>query len=133
MTQRTAREAIRTSEAPAAIGPYSQAVKSGDLLFLSGQIPLDPASGELVTGSVADETERVMQNLQAVLKAAGATFDDVVKTTIYLMDMADFTQVNEVYATYFDQNPPARATIQVAGLPKGVRVEIDAIARVSAG
>lgn len=133
MTQRTAREAIQTSEAPAAIGPYSQAVKSGDLLFLSGQIPLDPVSGELVGGSVADETKRVMQNLQAVLKAAGATFDDVVKTTIYLMDMTDFAQVNEVYATYFDQNPPARATVQVAGLPKGVRVEIDAIARVSAG
>ncbi|MCA9647167.1 MAG: RidA family protein [Polyangiaceae bacterium] len=131
MTQPAARQTIQTSDAPAAIGPYSQAVRTGDLLFLSGQIPLDPKSGELVSGSVADETHRVMQNLGAVLKAAGSGYGDVVKTTIYLMDMADFTQVNEVYATYFDENPPARATVQVAGLPKGVRVEIDAIARVS--
>ncbi|MEZ4372419.1 MAG: RidA family protein [Polyangiaceae bacterium] len=131
MTQPAARQTIQTSDAPAAIGPYSQAVKSGDLLFLSGQIPLDPKSGELVGGSVADETHRVMQNLGAVLKAAGSGYGDVVKTTIYLMDMADFAQVNEVYATYFDKDPPARATVQVAGLPKGVRVEIDAIARVN--
>ncbi len=132
MSQRITRQSIQTSEAPAAIGPYSQAVKSGDLLFLSGQIPLDPVTGELVSGSVGDETRRVMQNLQAVLEAGGANFDSVVKTTIYLMDMADFTQVNEVYATFFEKNPPARATVQVAGLPKGVRVEIDAIARVTA-
>ncbi|MGE0324621.1 MAG: RidA family protein [Polyangiaceae bacterium] len=131
MTQPAARQTIQTSDAPAAIGPYSQAVKNGDLLFLSGQIPLDPKSGELVSGSVADETHRVMQNLGAVLKAAGSGYGDVVKTTIYLMDMADFAQVNEAYATYFDKNPPARATVQVAGLPKGVRVEIDAIARVN--
>ena len=131
MTQPAARQTIQTSDAPAAIGPYSQAVKSGDLLFLSGQIPLDPKSGELVSGSVADETHRVMQNLGAVLKAAGSGYGDVVKTTIYLMDMADFAQVNEAYATYFDKSPPARATVQVAGLPKGVRVEIDAIARVN--
>ncbi|MEZ4231907.1 MAG: RidA family protein [Polyangiaceae bacterium] len=132
MSQKITRQSIRTSEAPAAIGPYSQAVRSGDLLFLSGQIPLDPSSGQLVDGSVADETRRVMENLRAVLNAAGCNFEHVVKTTIYLMDMADFTQVNEVYATYFDKEPPARATVQVAGLPKGVRVEIDAIARVTA-
>jgi 2-iminobutanoate/2-iminopropanoate deaminase len=125
------KRAISTDQAPAAIGPYSQAVASGDFLFLSGQIPLDPKSGELVNGSIEDETRRVMDNLAAVLAAADVTCDDLVKTTIYLTDLSHFVRVNEVYAKYFSAVPPARATVQVAALPKGVRVEIDGIARLS--
>jgi 2-iminobutanoate/2-iminopropanoate deaminase len=124
------KRAISTDRAPAAIGPYSQAIAAGDLLFLSGQIPLDPASGTLVNGSIEDETRRVMDNLRAVLSAADRTCDDLVKTTIYLTDMGDFAAVNQIYAEYFTTTPPARATVQVAGLPKGVRVEIDGIARL---
>lgn len=126
----TSPQAIRTEAAPAAIGPYSQAIRSGDLLFLSGQIALDPASGELVNQSLSEETHRVMKNLKAVLEAGGANFDTVLKTTIFLTDMAYFNEVNSIYATYFSHQAPARATVQVAGLPKGVRVEIDAIARI---
>jgi 2-iminobutanoate/2-iminopropanoate deaminase len=122
--------AIRTDTAPAAIGPYSQALRSGDLLFLSGQIPLDPATGALVDGNIEEQTQRVMNNLEAVLRAAGASFEDVVKTTIYLTDLGDFGAMNEVYAGFFGEAPPARATLQVAALPKGARVEIDAIARL---
>lgn len=122
---------IRTADAPAAIGPYSQAIRSGDLLFLSGQIPLDPKTGELVSGSITQETTQVMQNLGGVLRAAGADYKHIVKITIFLTDMSDFAEMNAAYASYFDQNPPARATVQVAGLPKGVRVEIDAIARIA--
>src|SRR5512142_1699649 len=122
------RRTIATDKAPAAIGPYSQGTAAGDWLFLSGQIPLDPVTGELVTGDIGAATQRVMENLRAVLRAADLTFDHVVKTTIYLVDLADFAAVNSVYAQYFPNNPPARATVQVAALPRGVPVEIDAIA-----
>jgi 2-iminobutanoate/2-iminopropanoate deaminase len=123
-------KAISTPQAPAAIGPYSQAIHSGDLVFLSGQVPIDPATGDLVVGDIAVQTERVLDNLGAVLAAAGATFADVVKTTIYLVDLGDFQAVNQTYAKRFAAAPPARATVQVSALPKGARVEIDAIARV---
>lgn len=125
------RETISTDAAPRAIGPYSQAVIAAGsrLLFCSGQIPLDPATGEMVgAGDVRAQAERVMQNLAAVLSAAGASFDAVAKTTIFLADLRDFAAVNEVYARYFPAHPPARATIQAAGLPKGALVEIEAIA-----
>lgn len=124
------KETIATDQAPAAIGPYSQAVKAtgSTTIFCSGQIALIPGTGELLEGDVAAQCKQVMANLQAVLKAAGAGFSDVVKTTIYLEDMADFAAVNEIYASYFDSDPPARATVAVRGLPKGVQVEIDAIA-----
>jgi 2-iminobutanoate/2-iminopropanoate deaminase len=121
---------ISTADAPAAIGPYSQAIKSGDLVFLSGQIPIDPKTGELVVGDIAVQTERVLDNLAAVLAAAGTGFGSLVKTTIYLVDLADFQVVNQTYAKRFSAAPPARATVQVSALPKGARVEIDAIARV---
>lgn len=123
-------KAISTADAPAAIGPYSQAIHSGDLVFLSGQVPIDPKTGELVGGDIAAQTERVLDNLAAVLAAAGAGFGDVVKTTIYLVDLGDFQVVNQTYAKRFSSAPPARATVQVSALPKGARVEIDAIARV---
>lgn len=119
---------ISTPNAPAAIGPYSQAIRSGSLLFLAGQIPLDPATGQLVKGDVREETDRVLKNMAAVLTAAGAAFENVVRTTIYLTDLNDFQAVNEVYARYFTANFPARSTVQVAALPRGSRVEIDAIA-----
>lgn len=119
---------IATDQAPAAIGPYSQAVQAGGLLFCSGQIPLDPSTGELVDGDIRLETRRVMENLRGVLQAAGCDFSQVVRTTIYLVDMADFPAVNEVYGAYFPAVKPARATVAVAALPKGVRVEIDAVA-----
>ena len=125
------RRAIETKEAPAAIGPYNQAVQSGGFVFLSGQIPLDPETGQLVSSTIEEETHRVMKNLGAVLRAAGVGFGQVVKTTIYLTDMSDFSKVNGAYATYFDAQPPARATVQVSALPKGVRVEIDAIAEAA--
>jgi 2-iminobutanoate/2-iminopropanoate deaminase len=123
------RKPVSTADAPAAIGPYSQAIHFPRFLFCSGQIPLDPVSGDLVgVGDVRAQTRRVLDNLGAVLKAGGASFGAVVKTTIYLTDLADFAAVNEVYATYFTDEPPARATVQVAGLPRGAMVEIDAIA-----
>jgi 2-iminobutanoate/2-iminopropanoate deaminase len=125
------RETITSAEAPAAIGPYSQAVRAGDWMFLSGQIPLNPKTGELVTGSIEAATVQVMENLKAVLKQAGLTFDHVVKTTIYLIDLNDFASVNATYGRYFPENPPARATVQVAALPRGVAVEIEAIAIAS--
>jgi 2-iminobutanoate/2-iminopropanoate deaminase len=125
------RQVISSPNAPAAIGPYSQAVASGDWLFLSGQIPLDPATGELVSGDIEVETRRVLDNLSFVLQAAGASFADLVKTTIYLTNLGDFAAVNRVYAERFGDSPPARATVQVAALPKGARVEIDGIARIS--
>ncbi|MCL2723902.1 MAG: RidA family protein [Polyangiaceae bacterium] len=123
-------KAISTPNAPAAIGPYSQAIKSGDLVFLSGQIPIDPKTGDVVKGDIVTETDRVLDNLAAVLAASGCSFDDVVRTTIYLTDLNDFQVVNATYAKRFGTTPPARATVQVSGLPKGVHVEIDAIARV---
>jgi 2-iminobutanoate/2-iminopropanoate deaminase len=121
---------ITTKDAPAAVGPYSQAVRAGQLVFLSGQIPLDPATGQLVTGDIAAQTERVLENLRAVLAAAGCTFGDVVRTTIYLVDLAHFAAVNEVYGRALSPPYPARATVQVAALPRGAQVEIDAIAIV---
>ena len=120
--------AISTPNAPAAIGPYSQAIKSGSFVFLSGQIPLDPTSGQMIEGDVVAQTEQVMKNLSAVLEAAGCSFANVVKTTIYLVDLGDFQRVNEVYGKHFTSAPPARATVQVSALPRGSRVEIDAVA-----
>ena len=121
-------KAVFSDEAPAAVGPYSQAVEAGPFVFCSGQIPLDPATGELVGATAAAATERVLLNLQAVLAAAGLGLQDVVKTTIFLADMADFAVVNEIYGSYFTGEPPARATVQAAGLPAGFLVEIEAIA-----
>ncbi len=124
----TERSVVRTDSAPGAIGPYSQAISTGDLVFCSGQIPLDPATGQVVEGSIADQTRRVLDNLSAVLTAAGTSLDRVVKTTIFLADMNDFAAVNGVYGVYFTDEPPARSTVQVARLPRDVRVEIEAIA-----
>jgi 2-iminobutanoate/2-iminopropanoate deaminase len=122
------KKIIRTSNAPAPIGPYNQAVAFGNMLFISGQIPLDPISGELIQGTIKIETMQVMQNLKAILEEAGMGFEHVLKTSIFLMDMQQFGEVNEVYGQYFASDPPARETIQVAGLPKGVNVEISMIA-----
>ena len=122
------RQAVVTESAPKAIGPYSQAVRSGPFLFVSGQIPLDPTTGALVDGDMAAQTRRVFANLQAILEAAGGSFDHVVRTTVYLADKNDFAAMNEVYATYFRQPAPARATVEAARLPKDARIEIDLIA-----
>ncbi|MGD0947420.1 MAG: RidA family protein [Candidatus Binatia bacterium] len=122
------KQVIATDQAPQAIGPYSQAVRAGSWLFVSGQIGLNPSSGELVAGGVVAETTRVLDNLREVLEAAGASLDDVVRTTIYLVDLNDFGRVNEAYAAFFRAPYPARATVGVAALPRGARVEIDAIA-----
>jgi len=119
---------ITAKNAPSAIGPYSQAIAVGDLVFVSGQIPLDPATGAMVEGGIEAQTERVMANLGAVLEAAGLGFANVVKTTIYLADMADFPAVNAIYGRSFPKDPPARATVQVAALPKAARIEIEAVA-----
>jgi 2-iminobutanoate/2-iminopropanoate deaminase len=125
----TQRAVVATPSAPRAIGPYSQAISAGGLVFLSGQIAIDPATGDMIGASdVKAQTHRVLQNLKAVLEAAGTSFDRVVKTTIFLADLQDFSTVNEIYATYFTGEPPARATVQVSGLPRGALVEIDAIA-----
>jgi 2-iminobutanoate/2-iminopropanoate deaminase len=121
-------DAVATNEAPAAIGPYSQAMRAGDLVFLSGQIPLDPATGRIVDGDVIVQTDRVMDNLGAVLAAAGCGFADVVRTTIYVVDLAHFAAINESYGRRFERPYPARATVQVAALPRGALVEIDAVA-----
>lgn len=123
------RQAISTTNAPAAVGPYSQAIVAGELIFCAGQGAIDPASQELLRGTVEEETERTLRNLQAVLDAAGATFADVVKTTVFLADINDFSAMNEVYARFFPDPPPARTTVEVAALPKGFKVEIEAIAR----
>jgi 2-iminobutanoate/2-iminopropanoate deaminase len=123
------RQAFHSEAAPKAIGPYSQAVRIAQgPVFLSGQIPLDPSSGQLVGGDISAQTQQVMENLRNVLAAAGCTFDHVVRCGIFLVDLGDFAQVNEVYGRYFSKNPPARSTVQVSALPKGARVEIDAIA-----
>jgi len=122
------KKAVSTARAPRAIGPYSQAVVHNGIAYLSGQIPLDPATGELVEGGIEEQTRRVLDNLQAVLEACGSGLNGVLKTTIYLADMGDFPKVNEIYAGYFSSNPPARATVQAARLPRDVRIEIDAIA-----
>ena len=125
-----AKQVVRTARAPKAIGPYSQAVSSDGLIFCSGQLALDPVSGELQGGSVADETRLCMQNLSAVLDAAGATWADVLKVNAYLTDIGGFAEFNEVYAEFFEDDPPARAAIGVAALPKGGQVEVECIARV---
>ena len=125
------RQAIATDHAPKAIGPYSQAIKAGNLLYCSGQIPLDPATGALVQGDLAAQTRRVLDNVGAILAAAGTGFDRVVKTTVFLADMNDFAAMNEVYATYFTSPAPARSTVAAAGLPKGARIEIEVIAALS--
>jgi len=121
---------IKTEKAPAAIGPYSQGILSGNLLFTSGQIPLDPAAGSLVSGGIQSETKQVLENLKAVLEAGGAGLKDVVKTTVYMADLSEFAQMNEVYGSYFSGEPPARSTVGVASLPRGARVEIEAVAVV---
>jgi len=122
------KETISTENAPGAIGPYSQAVKAGSMVFCSGQIPIDPATGEFVSSGVAEQTRQVLKNLSAVLKAAGTDLNNVVKTTVFLADMNDFTAMNEVYAEFFNDNKPARATVQAARLPRDARVEIECIA-----
>ena len=125
------KKQITTSEAPAAIGPYSQAVMAGNLVFVSGQIPIDPKTGQLVTDDISVQTEQVLRNIEKILEAAGSSLGQVVKTTIYLNDMADYPKVNETYARFFSDSPPARATVEVSRLPKDVGVEIEAIALVS--
>jgi 2-iminobutanoate/2-iminopropanoate deaminase len=122
------RSVILSASAPKPVSAYSQAIQSGSLLFLAGQIPLDPATGKVLSGTIAEETDRIIDNLRAVLSAAGATLENVVKTTIYLTNMADFAAFNEAYARHFTKDPPARTTVAVAALPLGVRVEIEAIA-----
>lgn len=122
------KEIIATDHAPRAIGPYSQAVRAGKMLFASGQIPIDPATGEFVAGGIAEQTEQVLKNLTAVFEAAGVGMNQIVKTTVFLVDMNDFTAMNEVYARFFGEAPPARATVQAARLPRDAKVEIEAIA-----
>jgi 2-iminobutanoate/2-iminopropanoate deaminase len=127
----TVRERIQTDQAPAAIGPYSQAIRAGGFVFVSGQIAIDPATGQFMAGSVAEQTKQVFKNLAAVLEAAGSSLDRIVKTTVFLQDMKDFAEMNEVYATFFSDAPPARATVAAAGLPRDARVEIEAVALLS--
>jgi len=124
------KDIIQTESAPKAIGPYSQAIRAGGFLFLSGQIPIDPQSGQFVAGGIAEQTEQVLKNLAAVLEAAGSALDRVVKATVFLADMDEFAAMNAVYGNYFSSNPPARATVEVARLPRDARVEIDVIALV---
>ena len=124
------KETITTDKAPGAIGPYSQAIKTGNLVFCSGQIPIDPATGEFVSDDVAEQTDQVLKNLRSVLEAAGSSLEDVVKTTVFVADMNDFAAMNEVYGRYFDGNKPARATVQAARLTKDARVEIECVALV---
>ena len=122
------KKPIFSSEAPAAIGPYSQGMRSGRFLFCSGQIPLDPKSGEIISGDIASQTRQVMDNIAAILRTEGLTFENVVKTTIFLTNLTDFQTVNEIYGSYFKQNPPARSTVQVSALPREANVEIEVIA-----
>ena len=124
------KKQIQTNAAPAAIGPYSQAIQAGDFIFYSGQIPLDPESGTMVEGGIVEQTRQVMSNMKAILSASQRDFSDIVKTTIYLTDLADFATVNEIYGEFFTDVPPARACVQVAALPKGAKVEIEWIAAV---
>ncbi|NLW23661.1 MAG: RidA family protein [Clostridia bacterium] len=124
------KEIVYSKKAPAAIGPYTQGVKAGDLLFISGQLPIDPGTGELLTGDIQTQTKQVMENLKAIIEEAGATLEDVVKTTIFLKDMNQFSLVNEAYGEYFKDNPPARACIEIARLPKDAQIEIEAVVLV---
>jgi 2-iminobutanoate/2-iminopropanoate deaminase len=125
------RSAVSTPQAPQAIGPYSQAIKAGDLLFVSGQIPLDPATMQIVDGGIGPQTERVLTSIGAILKAGGSSYDQVVRCTVFLADMNEFAVMNEVYGKFFSSPAPARATVQVARLPRDVRVEIDVIAHTA--
>jgi 2-iminobutanoate/2-iminopropanoate deaminase len=127
------KKIISTSDAPAAVGPYSQAVRVGSTIYCAGQIPLDPKTGQIVSNDISAQARRVLDNITAVLKAEGLSFENIVKTTIFLTDLADFQTVNEIYATYFKQAPPARSTVQVPALPKGARIEIEAIAVADSG
>ncbi len=122
------KEVVNTEKAPAALGPYSQAIKFGNLLFSSGQIPMDPATGEIVADDVENQTRQVLENVRAVLEEAGTSLDKVLKTTVFIKNMDDFGKINDVYAEYFTENPPARSTVEVARLPKDVQVEIEVIA-----
>jgi 2-iminobutanoate/2-iminopropanoate deaminase len=122
------KEMIITKEAPEAVGPYSQGIRVGDWLYISGQIPLDPITGSLVEGDIVDQTHRVLKSASAILKAAGGSLDDVVKVTIYMTDLGDFSKVNQVYAQYFKSSPPARSCVQVSALPKGAALEVDMVA-----
>ena len=122
------KRTIQTEQAPAAIGPYSQAIRIGDFLYTSGQIALDPESGMFLSGEIEEETEQTLKNISAILQAGGVNFENVIKTTVYLSDLNDFTRMNQVYEKYFSKNKPARACVQVAALPKGAKIEIDAIA-----
>ncbi len=124
------REPVKTTHAPAALGPYSQAIKAGGFVYVSGQVPIDPETGEFVPGGISEQTERVLKNVAAVLEAAGSSLNQVVKTTVFLADMNEFAAMNEVYARFFTDAPPARATVQAARLPKDARVEIEAVALV---
>ena len=127
------KERIATNNAPAAIGPYSQAIRAGSFIFTAGQVGLDPQSGQLAEGGIREQTEAALRNLQAVLEAAGCTFANVVKTTVFIMDMGDFAVMNEAYKAFFDEgSPPARSTVQVAGLPRGAMVEIECVAMIDA-
>ena len=125
------KEPVKTSNAPAAIGPYSQAIKVGEFVYTSGQVAIDPATGELIAGGIVEQTERVLKNVAAVLEAAGSSLDQVVKTLVFLADMNDFAAMNEVYAKFFTGAPPARSTVQAARLPRDARIEIEAVALVT--
>jgi 2-iminobutanoate/2-iminopropanoate deaminase len=122
------KERVQTDQAPQAIGPYSQAIKAKGMVFASGQVPIDPATGQIIAGTIAEQTQRVLNNLRAVLEAAGTSLDRVVKTTVFLADMNDFGEMNETYAGFFSDLPPARSTVEVSRLPKDARIEIDVIA-----
>jgi len=127
------KKIIATPDAPAAIGPYSQAIRSGNLIFCSGQIPLEPKSGQMVSDDIADQTRRVLDNISGLLKSEGFSLGDVLKTTIFLTDLGNFQIVNEIYGSYFNDQPPARSTVQVSALPKGAKVEIEVIACANGG
>ena len=127
------KKIISTPEAPAAVGPYSQAVRAGSTIYCAGQIPLDPKSGQIVSQDISEQTRRVLDNIGAVLRSEGLTFENIVKTTIFLTDLADFQTVNEIYASYFKKEPPARSTVQLPALPKSARIEIEAIAVADGG
>jgi len=127
------KKIISTTEAPAAVGPYSQAVRAGSTIYCAGQIPLDPKTGQIVSQDITDQARRVLDNITAVLRSESLTFDNIVKTTIFLTDLADFQTVNEIYGSYFKKEPPARSTVQVSALPKGARVEIEVIAVANGG
>ena len=126
------KRVIQTDKAPKAIGPYSQAIQAGNLLFLSGQIPIDPKTGELIKGDIRQQTQRALENIKGLLESQGLGMEDVIKVTIFLKDMGNFNQVNEVYATYFSSSPPARSTVEIAKLPRNAEIELEAIALIPA-